>query len=537
MDRSGARDAWANARMRSTAGGLHHTRPAAVIAAAIAALLLLSLGASSASALIKRLPNGHRVSYAPTHRPLALTPLTGSAVRSAKTGAPLEYHGGPIMTSNTNYTFYWSPSGAAGYPAGYTAGIDRYLEGLAADSGTKQNVDSVSAQYTNGAGEAAAYNSHFAGAIIDTNPYPENGCSAAAICLTDAQIQAELTSYISAHGLPADLTHEYFVLTPPAVESCFEASGFECSSGSSSPAYCAYHGKITVGGGVIVYADDPYTAGVLGCDTNQHPSESIAEGTIQGGLSHEHNESITDPELSAWYGPEGSENGDKCRTFIESTEYGKALGTAPDGAPYNQVVGGVDYWYQQEWSNRTVNCQQRLAPAVPMITRLKPKSGAAAGGSIVTIIGAGFTGASSVRFGATAAVSFTVNSDTSITASAPAGTTGAADVTVTGEGGTSPLVAGDRFTYGPPTITSISPATGPVAGGTAVTITGSGFAVGATTVFSFGKAHATSVSCSSSTHCTATTPAYASPHAIDVKATVASRTSRNNPAGDRFTYK
>ncbi len=154
---------------------------------------------------------------------------------------------------------------------------------------------------------------------------------------------------------------------------------------------------------------------MFGCDTNEHPSESLAEGAIQGGLSHEHNESITDPELSAWFGPEGSENGDKCRTFVASSEYGKALGTAPDGAPFNQVVGGVEYWYQQEWSNLAVNCQQRLAPVPPLITKLTPKSGAPAAARQSRSPAAGSPARPpSLWLGSCAA--FKVNSDTSITA-------------------------------------------------------------------------------------------------------------------------
>ena len=54
-----------------------------------------------------------------------------------------------------------------------------------------------------------------------------NGCSRAPICLTDEQLREELVKFVKAHGLPRDLTHEYFLLTPPGVEDCFEASGFE----------------------------------------------------------------------------------------------------------------------------------------------------------------------------------------------------------------------------------------------------------------------------------------------------------------------
>jgi len=198
---------------------------------------------------VLHLPNGNTIS---------VQPLRGAAPASttASTGR-LEYHGGPIMPSNTNYALYWDPAGGPAYPAEYRSGINTYLEDLAHDSGGDQNVDSVATQYKDTAGAFVSYDSHFGGALIDTDAYPLSGCVAAPICLTDRQIREELKSYIKAHALPHDYRHEYFVLTPPRVEDCFEASSFECSAGSSSPVYCAYHSYIPLSGGPIIYANDP----------------------------------------------------------------------------------------------------------------------------------------------------------------------------------------------------------------------------------------------------------------------------------------
>lgn len=499
--------------------------------ASLSAASLLALGASSASALIVQLENGKTISYQPLKPAAGLSALSLAPLASGN----LTYHGGPVMTSNTNYTFYWSPSGSSAYPAGYQTGVDRYLEDLAHDSGGSQNVDSVATQYTNGKGEAVAYDSHFAGAILDTDPYPKNGCKKATICLTDAQLQAELSSWITAHGLPKDLAHEYFLLTPPGVENCFEAAGTECSAASNNPTYCAYHGSFASGGGKIVYSSDAYVTGVEGCDDGEHPNESPSDGALQGGLSHEHNESTTDPELNAWFAASGDENGDKCRTFVASSEFGTPLGKAPDGSRYNQLIDTREYWYQQEWSNEGSTCKQRLAVGTPQVSKLKPKTGPAAGGTSVTITGTAFTGAGAVHFGA-AAASFVVNSGTSITATAPPGTAGGTDVTVTGPGGTSATSSADVFKYKPPTVTGVSPSTGPAAGGTKVTIAGSGFALGAGTELKFGKVPAAGVSCSSTTSCTATAPAAAKAGAVDVIALVGKAKSKKAPPGDRFTY-
>ncbi|HVB19720.1 MAG TPA: peptidoglycan-binding protein, partial [Candidatus Paceibacterota bacterium] len=91
-----------------------------------------------------------------------------------------------------------------------------------------------------------------------------------------------------------------------------------------------------------------------------------------------------------------------------------------------------------------------IPPAIsaPIVTSVASSTGATAGGTIVTITGSGFTGATAVKFGTTAATSFTVNSDTSITATSPAGI-GAVDVTVTAPGGTSATGSADQFTYAP----------------------------------------------------------------------------------------
>ena len=154
----------------------------------------------------------------------------------------------------------------------------------------------------------------------------------------------------------------------------------------------------------------------------------------------------------------------------------------------------------------------------------------------MTIAGSGFTGASAVHFGATAATSFTVKSGTSISAIAPAATSGIVDVTVTGPGGTSATTAADHYKYKPPTVTGVTPNKGPRAGGTSVTITGSGFALGAATTFKFAAGLATSVSCSSTSLCTALSPPHGTAVTVDVKAKVATFNSPKSAPADQFTY-
>lgn len=172
----------------------------------------------------------------------------------------------------------------------------------------------------------------------------------------------------------------------------------------------------------------------------------------------------------------------------------------------------------------------------PTIKRLSVKTGPAAGGTTLTITGTGLAGATAVRFGSVDAASFKVNSATSITAQSPAGTAGIVDVTVTTPNGSNGLFASDHFKYGNPTVTGVSPASGAKAGGTSVTITGSGFALGAgVTTLKFGSKLAASVECASSTSCIAVTPPGAKVGAVDVRATVAKKSSAET-AADRYSY-
>ena len=175
----------------------------------------------------------------------------------------------------------------------------------------------------------------------------------------------------------------------------------------------------------------------------------------------------------------------------------------------------------------------KSALTTPTVTSVSPSSGPSAGGTSVSITGSNFTGATAVHFGSSAASGVIVNSATSITATAPAHAAGAVDVTVTTPSGTSTTSSADLFTYqGAPTVTGLSPGSGPLAGGTSVGITGSNF-TGATAVH-FGSSAASGVIVNSATSITATAPAHAA-GAVDVTVTTPSGTSTTSSA-DLFTY-
>ena len=360
-------------------------RPSGIVLAGCAAIalagsqLVAPMSIAAATPAPTSQAAAHHASRVPSH-PVAYVPLRGSKQAGFdRVFTNMDYNGGPVMPSNTDYMVLWSPGGLSKYPAGYVSGLKTYFRGLAHDSGGHQNVDSVSAQYQDSTGAFARYQTTFGGALVDTHPYPKTECPAAApvtACLTDPQIQAELERFVASRGLKTDLSHEYFLLPPPHVETCFtnQRNGSPpfggCSAGEPRhfAAFCAYHQNTTLSP-MLLYSDNPFDATNPLCEDGNNPTGSIAGGEINGGLSHEHNESVTDPlPNDAWTNGAGANQGQEVGDQCEG-QFGAPLGTAPNGAKYNQVINGHFYWYQEEWSNQTHSCQQRLTP-----TKARPQA-------------------------------------------------------------------------------------------------------------------------------------------------------------------
>lgn len=349
-----------------------HQRRMLMMLVVAAALVVPAIATSNASAIIKVLPNGQTVSYMP------LLKAQSAKVRSAptpldQTFTNMDYNGGPIMPSNTDYMLMWSPGGIGAYPSGFTFGIARYFTDLQHDSGGNQNVDSIDPQYNDLTGAVAKYDVRFGGVLVDTDPYPPTECPVGGVgaagtvtnCLTDGQIQQEIENFVTSHHLPADLSHEYFLLTPPHVESCFTndpTTNFGgCSAGEplNIAAYCAYH-QNTATTTMILYANMPFDATNPLCQDGNYPNGLVSDGEINGGLAHEHNESVTDPlPNDAWTNGAGPDQGEEVADQCVG-DMGTPLGIAPDGSPYNQVINGHPYWYQTVWSNYTHQCVQRV---------------------------------------------------------------------------------------------------------------------------------------------------------------------------------
>ena len=101
--------------------------------------------------------------------------------------------------------------------------------------------------------------------------------------------------------------------------------------------------------------------------------------------------------------------------------------------------------------------------AAPTVTGVAPSGGPIAGGTAVTITGTNLTGATSVTFDGTAAISVAVVNATTITATTPAHAAGPW-ISLSPPGGSG--TGTGLYTFAaPPTVTGVSPNSGPTTGG------------------------------------------------------------------------
>lgn len=293
----------------------------------------------------------------------------GKAMPGVGSGLGVTYGGGPILASNRTHIIFWQPNGSPlTFDPGYRALVERFLTDVAVASHSTSNVFALTGQYTNNAGQPAAYASDYAGAVLDTDRLPKNGCAEPPpppvgegpgwkTCLTDSQLQHEIEQVVQAHHLPTTQHDVYFLVTPKGLGSCMGAlpnSG--CSLGGSATGYCGYH-RYTTGGAVAVdYAFIPFNAVPGHCQSNHpRPNGNTADPALST-ISHELSEAITDPNGDAWTDGSGNEIGDLC-----ITTFGKAIGGS-GSRRYNEDIAGGHFYLQDEWSNATDGCEPRAKP-------------------------------------------------------------------------------------------------------------------------------------------------------------------------------
>jgi hypothetical protein len=244
-----------------------------------------------------------------------------AAVTGRATTNGISYHGGPVMLGTTNIHFIYYGNWTAN---SRLTGAQTILADWASHIGGSGYYN-INTTYFNGSNQHVSNSVVFAGAVSVGSPFGNN--------ISDATLTT-----IVANTHPTDPNGVYFVLTSPEVN---ETSGF-CTQ------YCGFHTHGTINGLDIKYS-------FVGDAGGRCPSACAAQTTTPNGnidadtmvntMSHEFEESTSDPDLNAWFDSRGNENGDKC-----NFNFGPTFGTA-NGARANQTFGTRNYLIQQNWLN------------------------------------------------------------------------------------------------------------------------------------------------------------------------------------------
>jgi PKD domain-containing protein len=354
----------------------------AAVAGVAAAGLVAGTVALTGSAAVAGAPRGAGIAVKTSHNTVSARPAvarlaprhgrflgimpSGSArfqkvAGTANGTPPLVYHGGPVQHAETTYAIFWAPSGHY-LPGSYRSTVGQYFGDVAHDSYKTSNVYAASTQFYDKTGPGGgknwvSYNVNYAGSVLDTDAVPASGCanytlgdfSTTFACLLDSQLQTEISHVVSAQHLPTGLGVQYFLFTPPGLGSCFDSNPSDgCYDPELTAGYCAYHSNI---GGTTLYANMPW-ADISGCQystaNNPYPNDDGAD-TVINVVSHEQNETMTDPLGNAWFDSSGFENGDECAWLSETTHF-NGIGD------YSQTINSDEYMMQFEWSNRKNNC-------------------------------------------------------------------------------------------------------------------------------------------------------------------------------------
>src|SRR5262249_27355003 len=204
-------------------------------------VVVVSLGVCAAplgAGEIKKHKDDETRDLAPTgkgwgeNRPNA-PPVQGQAPGKGQPGARVKgnginYHGGPVLLGTTSVYYIWY-----GDWSGNTA--NSILTNLAQNIGGSEYFN-INTTYYNGSNMHVSNSVAYAGSTTDNYSQGRS--------LTDASVQAVVSSAIASLALPKDTNAVYFVLTSADVS---ESSGF-CTQ------YCGWHTHGTIGGSDIKYA-------------------------------------------------------------------------------------------------------------------------------------------------------------------------------------------------------------------------------------------------------------------------------------------
>ena len=258
------------------------------------------------------------------HRPSkVIMPLhRASGLPRGTRTAPISYHGGKVLTGTVHVHLIWygAWSGKPAVPL-----LTDLVHGFAGTSYAGTN-----ATYTDAKKHPVSTDVVLGTSITDAYTRGKQ--------LSDPDVRAIVINAIHTGQLPADSSAIYAVMTSADVK---ETSGF-------ATRYCGWHTRTTFRRTSLHYlfAGDPSTQAPTTCAprVSSTPNGDRGADALASTLIHEIDETLTDPDIDAWYDRWGSENADKC-----AWTYGSLTYSAHNGAPANVSIGGHDWLIQQNW--------------------------------------------------------------------------------------------------------------------------------------------------------------------------------------------
>ena len=257
------------------------------------------------------------------------------------------------MSGVNLYAIFWVPAKLQkGQPTALTAKYESVAKQMFSDYPYHGIANNRTQYYSTTSGTRYFVGTGgLAGSYVDTHAYPASGCHDGVTpgnCITDAQLQAEISRVMTVNGWTPGLNKMFIVFTSTGEGSCTDGTSSSCAYTQ----YCAYHGYFGSTGTPSIYANMPY-ANPTYCyssGSGQHdPSGDIPSDANVNVTSHEITEATTDPELNAWWDPaNGEEIGDLCSWKFGTADW--------DGGLANQMWNGHFYDLQLEYDNHTSSC-------------------------------------------------------------------------------------------------------------------------------------------------------------------------------------
>jgi hypothetical protein len=286
--------------------------------------------------------------------------------------------GNPVLHSEDVYTIFWDP--VHRYDADWERLMSGFAQGVGAESGTLDTIFAVDTQYTDKTNEPANYHVTYRGSYADTDAYPKAGCvdpdaletntygfEAKVTCLNDAQLKAELQTFVADHKLPTGMGSIFYIVTPPGAAVCLTESAESCSDDDGSEesynaSFCSYHSFVNPDkapngdSSTILYGVLPWTAGGLGDGYFAKADRTDEYPCQDGGFDPTTLPRPEEPEHAKERSPAEEEafkkaNNEEKRVILER----EALESKPHPEEPNQVDPSEDGYFDAGLADLMVN--------------------------------------------------------------------------------------------------------------------------------------------------------------------------------------